>query len=134
MPSPKLIACKGLAGSLTKEIDAALAVNANVTEHDGRPVSINRSAFESAASRETMTNQAAQTALSTYSSTGLKVPTDQNVMVILSDIDPFIARLPDEMNQARTSNASEDWGALQDRPNVLRKKVVPAVEKQCTTL
>lgn len=129
-----LVACNNLHEALRKETDAIRAVNFHVEGDSVTPTGVSQPGYDRAKAHENKTNKVAQDALDAYTSAGLKVPTDQDIQTILDDISSFISRLPGEIHANMVAQAKQDWGAMQDRPDVLDQMVAPAISHQCGRL
>jgi hypothetical protein len=61
---------------------------------------------------------------------GIHVPTAQGVQAIISDVNSFLNRLPEEIKSGRWK---DDWDALLDQPKYLIN-ALNEIDKQCPTL
>jgi hypothetical protein len=130
-PSPSnATICRTAANMILKEVGAVNEVISQViSPADGLPTAI-RPGYAKAQTVEKKINSATDTAWQAYAAV-LSPPTDENVPIVLHDLRNFIDRLPDEIRLGPMDQLDSDWGALNDRPQVLRDKVVPPVLKQC---
>lgn len=126
--------CLNLVKALQREADAILTVNGYVDTTGNAPIAIQQPGYDQAKAGEHAVNQIAQDALAAYVASGLNLPTSYDVPTVLNDVASFIGRLPGEIKDKITSDAQEDWGAMQDRPRVLDQVIAPAISLQCSRL
>jgi len=136
-PTASLAACNGLVKAIRKEAGAIFSVNSNVEQTaSGTPTKIMEPGYDQARANEIKANQAAQDALDNYPGVGLNPPsyTYNDILKILNEVSGLIGRLPNEIQANQVQAALSNWGAMQDRPNVLDEKVAPAISPQCAGL